>query len=206
MTNGVNGTIRHMEFVIAVRPPLFLGQSASPADADSFEEKFLMAGKINFLGHPVHPMLVVFPLGLLPTAVACDVIYWVTGNPNWGHTSYWLIAAGVLSGIVAALFGFVDWWALDRGTRAKRLGVWHLVVNDIMLIVFALSWWIRRGAPDRPTMTAIVLGVAALIFAGIGGWLGGELVYRLSVGVDFDAHVDSPSSLSGRSAKENKKC
>jgi uncharacterized membrane protein len=74
-----------------------------------------------------------------------------------------------------------------------------------MLILFALSWWIRRGAPDRPTMTAIVLGAAALIFAGIGGWLGGELVYRLSVGVDFDAHVDSPSSLSGRSAKENKK-
>src|SRR3984893_15478013 len=133
MTNGVNGTIRHMEFVIAVRPPLFLGQSASPTDADSIEEEFLMAGKINFLGHPVHPMLVVFPLGLLPTAVACDIIFWVTHNPHWGHLAYWLIAAGVLSGITAAVFGFADWWALDNGTRAERLGVWHLVVNDMML-------------------------------------------------------------------------
>ena len=63
-----------------------------------------MAGKINFLGHPVHPMLVVFPLGLLPSAVACDIIYLVRDNPNWGHISYWLVAAGVISGIVAAGF------------------------------------------------------------------------------------------------------
>jgi uncharacterized membrane protein len=163
-----------------------------------------MAGKINFLGHPVHPMLIVFPLGLLPTALACDAIYWVTHNPNWGHIAYWLIAAGVLSGMVAAIFGFADWWALDSGTRAKRLGVWHLVVNDIMLILFALSWWLRRGAPNIPTPIATGLAVVALLFGGIGGWLGGELVYRLSVGVDFDAHVDSPSSLSGRPANENK--
>ena len=164
-----------------------------------------MAGKINFLGHPVHPMLIVFPLGLLPTAVACDAIYWITHNPNWGHVAYWLIAAGVLSGIVAALFGFADWWALDSGTRAKRLGVWHLIVNDIMLILFAVSWWIRRGNPDHPTITATALGLVALLFGSVGGWLGGELVYRLSVGVDFDAHVDSPSSLSGQPAKANKK-
>jgi uncharacterized membrane protein len=124
---------------------------------------------------------------------------------TWGHIAYWLIAAGVVSGVVAAIFGFADWWALDSGTRAKRLGVWHLVVNDIMLLLFAISWWIRRGAPNTPTTTATILAVVALPFGLIGGWLGGELVYRLSVGVDFDAHVDSPSSLSGRPAKENKK-
>lgn len=162
-----------------------------------------MAGKINFLGHPVHPMLIVFPLGLLPAAVACDIIYWATHNPNWGHIAYWLIAAGVISGVLAAIFGFADWWALDSGTRAKRLGVYHLVVNDIMLILFALSWWLRRGAPDVPTPITSGLAIVALVFGLIGGWLGGELVYRLSVGVDFDAHVNSPSSLSGRSAKEN---
>jgi uncharacterized membrane protein len=164
-----------------------------------------MAGKINFLGHPVHPILVVFPLGLLPTAVACDIIFWVTHNPNWAHISYWLIAAGVISGVVAAIFGFADWWGLDSGTRAKRLGVWHLVVNDIMLTLFALSWWLRRSAPDSPTSVAIVLGVVAMLFGLAGGWLGGELVYRLSVGVDLDAHLNSPSSLSGKPAKENKK-
>jgi uncharacterized membrane protein len=163
-----------------------------------------MAGKINFLGHPVHPMVIVFPLGLLPAAVACDIIYLVRNNPNWAHMSYWLIAAGVLSGIIAAGFGFADWLALPNGTRAKRLGVWHLAVNDIMLVLFAVSWWMRRSVPDHPNTTVIVLGIAGLAFGLIGGWLGGELVYRLSVGVDFDAHVNSPSSLSSRPTSDNK--
>jgi uncharacterized membrane protein len=164
-----------------------------------------MAGKINFLGHPVHPMVIVFPLGLLPSAVACDIIFLVRHNPNWGHISYWLIAGGVVSGLFAAIFGFADWLGLDKGTRAKKIGLVHSVVMEITLVLFAISWWLRRPAPDQPTLMAIVIGIVALVFGGLGGWLGGELVYRMSVGVDFDAHVDSPSSLSGRPAKENKK-
>jgi uncharacterized membrane protein len=163
-----------------------------------------MAGKINFLGHPVHPMLIVFPLGLLPSAVACDIIYLVRNNPNWGHISYWLVAAGVLSGVVAAFFGIADWVALPDGTRAKRLGGWHARVNITMIVLFAISWWLRRASPDHPSPLAITLGIVALLFGLIGGWIGGEMVYRLSVGVDFDAHVNSPSSLSGRPASANK--
>lgn len=164
-----------------------------------------MAGKANFLGHPIHPMLIAFPLGLLPAAVACDFIYLIRHNPSWAHISYWLIAGGVLSGLLAAVFGFIDWLGLEDGTRAKRLGAWHARVNVVMLLLFALSWWMRRGAPDSPTTLAIGIGVVALVFGLVASWMGGELVYRMSVGVDFDAHVDSPSSLSGRPAKENKK-
>ena len=164
-----------------------------------------MAGKINLLGHPVHPILIVFPLGILPTAVTCDIIFWVTHNPILARMAYWLIAAGVLSGLFAAIFGFADWLGLDSGTRAKRIGLWHAAVMDFVVILFAASWWLRRGNPDAPTTVAISLGIVAVCFALVGGWLGGEMVYRMSVGVDFDAHVDSPSSLSGRPAKENKK-
>jgi uncharacterized membrane protein len=164
-----------------------------------------MAGRVNLLGHPVHPMLIVFPLGLLPAAVACDIVFLVRGAAHWAHMSYWLIAAGIISGLAAAACGLADWLGLPAGTRAKRLGLWHAGVMDVVLVLFAISWWLRHYAPDTPSTLAIGLGIVAVLFALLGGWLGGELVYRLSVGVDFDAHVNSPSSLSGRPAKENKK-
>jgi len=164
-----------------------------------------MAGRINLLGHPVHPMVIVFPLGLLPAAVACDIVYLVRGGMFVAHVAYWLIAAGVLSGLFAAIFGLADWLGLPSGTRAKRVGLLHAVVMVVVVLLFAVSWWLRRPSPTTPTMLAVGIGIVAVCIALVGGWLGGELVYRLSVGVDFDAHVDSPSSLSGRPAKENKK-
>jgi uncharacterized membrane protein len=161
-----------------------------------------MAGKINLLGHPVHPMLITFPLGLLPVAVIFDIIYLATGTPHWANLAFWLIAAGVIGGLLAAVFGLADWLALDSGTRAKRIGLWHGLINVVVTVLFAISWLMRREAPAAPSMMAIVLGFIALAFALIAAWLGGELVYRMSVGVDFDAHVNSPSSLSDRPAKE----
>jgi uncharacterized membrane protein len=161
-----------------------------------------MAGKINFLGHPVHPMVIAFPLGLLPVGVLFDIIYLCTGHAQWAGISYWLIAAGVLGGLFAAIFGVADWWALDSGTRAKRIGLWHGGINVVVTTLFAISWFLRRDNPQAPSVVAIVIGIIALVLALIAAWLGGELVYRLSVGVDFDAHVNSPSSLSDQPAKE----
>src|SRR5437588_8488000 len=163
-----------------------------------------MAGKINLLGHPVHPMLIVFPLGLLPAAVACDIIFLAIGKAHWAHMAYWLIAAGILTGLLAAIFGFADWLALPVGTRAKRIGLWHAIVMDTVVILFAISWWLRHANPDAPTTVAIGLGIVAVGFASLGGWLVGELVYLLSVGVGLNAHVNSPSSLSSRPASDNK--
>ncbi|MGI9115445.1 MAG: DUF2231 domain-containing protein [Chthoniobacterales bacterium] len=162
-----------------------------------------MAGKINFLGHPAHPMVITFPLGLLPVAVLFDIIYLCTGHGHWADFSFWLIAVGVLGGLLAAVFGIADWIGLESGTRAKRIGLLHGLINVVVVALFAVSWFMRKPMPTAPSLTAIVLGIVALLFALFAAWLGGELVYRLSVGVDVDAHVNSPSSLSGRSAKEN---
>src|SRR5205823_7345214 len=100
-------------------------QSTGAAAGVFLKEDIVMAGKINLLGHPVHPMVITFPLGLLPAAVVCDIIFLVHGGAHWAHFAYWLIAAGVLAGLFAAIFGFVDWLALPNGTRAKRVGLWH---------------------------------------------------------------------------------
>jgi uncharacterized membrane protein len=155
-----------------------------------------MESKAKFAGHPVHPMLIVFPLGLLATAVIFDIIYLVSNNSQWTLVAYYMIGAGVIGGLAAAVFGWLDWIAIPRGTRARRIGLWHGAGNVVVLGLFILSWLLRRENPDVPPTGAIVAGLSGVVIALVTAWLGGELVDRLGVGVDDGAHLDSPSSLS----------
>ena len=155
-----------------------------------------MESKTKLFGHPVHPMLVVFPLGLLATAVIFDIIYMSTGNPAFPTASFYMIAAGIIGGLIAALFGFIDWLALPANSRAKSIGGWHGIGNVVIVALFAVSWFLRRDnlnfAPDG---LASLLSFAAVALALITAWIGGELVYRLGVAVDPGANVNAPSSL-----------
>ncbi|HET7550766.1 MAG TPA: DUF2231 domain-containing protein [Gemmatimonadaceae bacterium] len=155
-----------------------------------------MESRAKLLGHPVHQMLIVFPLGLLGMAVIFDIIRLTAGATGLATSSYHMIAAGVITGLLAALFGFIDWLAIPSGTRAKRIGVWHAIGNVIIVVLFAISWWLRRDDPTAPSTLAFVLGLIGLLLALVTGWLGGELVDRLGVGVYDNANVDAPSSLS----------
>ena len=159
-----------------------------------------MESRTKLFGHPVHPMLVVFPLGLLGTAVVFDAIRMATGNGYWSEIAFWMIAAGILSGLIAAPFGAIDWLAIPSGTRAARIGFIHGAGNVVVLMLFALSWWMRREIPGVPGALALSLSFLGFVFALVTGWLGGELVDRLGVGVDDGANVDAPSSLTGKRA------
>jgi uncharacterized membrane protein len=159
-----------------------------------------MESKVKFAGHPVHPMLIVFPLGLLSTAVIFDIIYLVSDNPQWTVVAYYMIGAGIIGGLAAAVFGWLDWIAIPVGTRARRIGLWHGVGNVVVLGLFILSWVLRRETAEVPPTGAIVAALTGVVIALITAWLGGELVDRLAVGVDDGAHLDSPSSLSQRPA------
>ena len=163
-------------------------------------EEQAMRAKTRLLGHPVHPMLIVFPLGLLTVAAIFDIIYIVTHNNHWADLSYWMIASGVIGGLIAAVFGVMDWLGIPEGTRAKYIGLIHGLANVVVVILFIVSWFMRRANPAAPGMKAMVLGWIGIVIAFFASWLGGELVYRLSVGVDRGANLDAPNSLSGRSA------
>lgn len=155
-----------------------------------------MESKNKLLGHPVHPMLIVFPLGLLSTAVIFDLAYVVTGNEDLAVFSFWAIAAGIVGGLVAAIFGLWDWLGLPSGTRAKRVGLWHGAGNVVVVGLFAVSWFLRvDDAAYLPDLVPLLLGLAGAALALVTAWLGGELVYRLRVGVDEGAHLDASSSL-----------
>ncbi len=161
-----------------------------------------MEARAKAFGHPIHPMLIVFPLGLLATALAFDIVHFArSGDTFFAHMGLWLIGLGICSGLGAALFGFVDWLSIPRGTRAKYIGALHGLGNVVVVGLFIVSWALRMGG-DRlhPPVAAFVLDIIAVALALVTGWLGGELVDRLGIGVSPGAGVNAPSSLKTRTA------
>jgi uncharacterized membrane protein len=154
--------------------------------------------KARVMGHPIHPILVPFPIGLLTTAVIFDVVHLLTGGARWAEISFWLIAVGVIGGLLAAVFGLVDWLSIPSGTRAKTVGLAHGLSNVFMVVLFAVSWLLRSGAPEEPGLLPIVLSFLGVGLVSLGGYLGGELVFRLGIGVAEGANPDAPASPSGR--------
>jgi uncharacterized membrane protein len=162
-----------------------------------------MESKAKLLGHPIHPMLVVIPLGLFIAAVVFDALFFWRGASTFASVAYWNIAGGIVGGLLAAVFGLIDWIAIPAGTRAKRIGLVHGGSNVLVVAIFGVVWLSRGGQPDvAPTMNLFLLEIVALALGAVAGWLGGELVDRLAVGVDDGAHLDAPSSLSGRPARQ----
>ncbi len=160
-----------------------------------------MESKAKLAGHAAHPILVVFPLGLLATSVIFDGVYLLTNNPDMILVAYWMITAGILGGLAAAIPGGIDWFAIPDGTRAKRIGLLHGSGNVLVLLLFGGSWWWRTDELNyQPPTLALICSGLAFVILGLTGWLGGELVDRLGVGVDKDAHLNAPNSLSGQPA------
>lgn len=163
-----------------------------------------MESRAKFLGHGIHPILIVFPLGLLATGVVFDIIYLTLDKPNMAWVAYWMISAGIVGGLIAAPFGWIDWFAIPSGTRAKTIGLMHGLGNVTALLLFACSWWLRNDQPQHPETLASILSFLGAGMAALGGWLGGELVERLGVGVHEGANLNAPSSLSNASAGSTK--
>lgn len=161
-----------------------------------------MESRAKLFGHAIHPVLIVFPLGLLATGVVFDAIYLIWGNPLMATVAHYMIVAGIIGGFFAAPPGWIDWFAIPSGTRAKSVGLIHGLGNNLVLLLFIASWWLRRDAPETPETLASVLSFAGAGLALLTGWLGGELVERLGVGVDDGAHLDAPNSLTNKSASD----
>jgi uncharacterized membrane protein len=143
-------------------------------------------------------MLIVFPLGLLATSVAWDICRLATGHASWGMISFWTIVAGVIGALLAAVPGFIDWLGIPQNTRAKTVGLYHMVLNLIVVGLFVISL-IARWNTDTGYATAgfgrMFWGWLGVCIALVSGWLGGELVEQLGIGVHAEASADAPSSL-----------
>jgi uncharacterized membrane protein len=156
---------------------------------------------IKLLGHPVHQMLIVVPLGLMTGAVLFDIIALATSTTGLWQASWYMIGAGAVAGLVAAPFGLIDWLGIPPGTRAKAVGALHGAGNVLVVLLFGISWYLRSPDPFAPSWAALGISFAGFLFSLVTGWLGGELVDRLGVGVDDGANVNAPSSLTSRAAR-----
>ncbi len=132
--------------------------------------------------HPMHPMLVVFPIGLWIFSFVCDLIHLLLSpNPIWSDVAFYCIGGGIVGALLAAIPGFIDYLSLTD-TRTKKIATYHLVLNLVGVVLFAANFGLRYTG--RGDSLPIIISAITLVGVGISGWLGGELVYVHGVGVE----------------------
>ena len=147
-----------------------------------------MASRASIGGHPIHPMLIPFPIGLLVFSLIADLIYLWRGNPVWeNYIAFYTLLGGIIGAATAAVPGLIDWATLtDRA--AVKVANWHARLNVIALLIFAASFYLRThsGAAfvSGSHTIPIALSVFGVILISISGYLGGEMVFKHGVAVD----------------------
>lgn len=144
-----------------------------------------MPSKASIGGHPIHPMLIPFPLALWVTSFVVDILFYFNRHPTLLVISKFMIAAGCLGAVAAAIFGIIDWLGIKNG-EVKKVANWHARLNIIALIAFAISLFLRMGdysdLVGRRLTIPFLLSLLGVILISISGWLGGELVFRYGMG------------------------
>ena len=150
-----------------------------------------MAGPASLGGHPIHPMLIPFPIALWVFSLVADVIYLWRGNPVWRDwIAFYTLLGGIIGGVLAAVPGFIDWLSL-KDREVVKIANWHARLNVIALLIFVASFYLRTasgaGLVGGSYTIPFVLSVVGVILITISGWLGGEMVFRHGVAVDAGA-------------------
>ncbi len=144
-----------------------------------------MRSTAQIKGHPLHPILIAFPVAFGVGAPALDLVGVLAGWPTVWTAGAYLAAATVVSGLVAGVPGFIDYlYTVPPNSSAKKRATWHMAVNLAALALVASGWAFRDLETLRPGTGAIVLELAGLAAMTVGGWMGGTLVYRNQIGVD----------------------
>ena len=142
-----------------------------------------MSTPASIARHPIHPILVAFPIGLWVFAFVCDLIYqWGAHNPFWRDSAFYAMIGGLIGAVIAAVPGLVDYLTIVN-RQVKRIGTAHLVLNLAVVVLYAVNIWIRRTAMPEAT-GPVWLSLVSLILLVVSGWLGGEMVYVHGVGVE----------------------
>ena len=146
-----------------------------------------MSNKLELLYRWVQTMWKVLPLALFATAVVFDVIGLVSTNRAWPTMSFYLLAAGIIGGVFAAIFGLFDYLTIDPAVRTRTIGLLHGGANLLVVLLFAASWDLRLDVPSQPSVVALLLSWIGIMLSLFSGWLGVELVESTEIGFDTDS-------------------
>lgn len=141
-----------------------------------------MASPASIKKHPVHPMLVALPIGLWVFALVCDVVRATGGDIVWQTVASYCIAGGIVGALIAAVPGLIDYFSIDEAAM-RRIAILHLTVNLGAVIIFAINLWLRFRLPDNRYL-ALGMSIVGVLAIGVGGWLGGEMVYVEGMAVE----------------------
>ncbi|MEG4232562.1 DUF2231 domain-containing protein [Microcoleus sp. Pol11C3] len=157
-------------------PPILESDDAEYRDAG-------ITSTLSVAGHPIHPIIVIFPVAFLVGAAGTDIGYWLTSDPFWARASVWLMGVGFAAGILAAITGFLDFFKVKR-VRDRSAGWLHMGGNVAVMVLTLINLLLRQGNPAEPIVyTGLAISIVVATLLGITGWFGGELSFRHKVGV-----------------------
>jgi len=151
-------------------------------------------------GHPIHPMLIPFPIAFFVATLVCDLAFWRSGNVDWSMASLWLLGAGIVMALLAAIAGLIDVLG-DPRIRALREVWWHAGGNLLLVLIQIWSWYLRYSEGAAVVLpTGLILSVVSVLLMLFTGWMGWQMVYRDHVAVSDEAdpqgHVGGMHHLS----------
>lgn len=144
-----------------------------------------MRSKASIKGHPIHPMLIAFPIAFFSGTLIFDLLSVVLNNQNLWQTAYYMEIAGVITSLLAAVPGIIDYAkVVPPKSSAKKRAAQHGILNTTHVIIFFIAWWLRKDETTS-VLLIVLLEVVGVAIMSIAGWLGGTLVYRNQIGVDI---------------------
>jgi len=147
-----------------------------------------MYSKVKIFGHPIHPMLIAYPVAFYTAALVCYIAYSSNQSPFWFKVAVVANIAGVITAAVAAIPGFIDWLFIPSDSRAKKTGLFHMLCNVLALVCYAVAGFTECNKWDdvNPTLgLAVPLTAIGFILTLAAGFLGWTLVQKHHVGVDI---------------------
>jgi uncharacterized membrane protein len=146
-----------------------------------------MRSNMSIAGHPIHPMLVAFPIGLFVWTLVADIVYLITDDITWFSIARWSGIGAIISALAAALFGFGDYFTLPMRGKARSTATAHMLLNLIITVAYIISAILMFGDDAEARGASLWVAVALHAFGTalllVSGWLGGDLVYRYHIGM-----------------------